>query len=88
MKSFYIAARPSIRFKEVVELNKFLVQQGLENAFDWTTYIVNNEVKRPYLDNKISSAEIGDRMMQSAFSADIFIHSPEILFLKYDRIAK
>lgn len=59
MKSFYIAARPRYRMKEVARLDEFLIDLGLENTFDWSTDVVNEEVKRPYMDNPKSSADIG-----------------------------
>lgn len=87
MKSFYIAARPKNRLKEVSELNEFLVSQGLENTLNWSADIINEEIKRPYIDNPESSAEVGDRMMQAANSADIFIllHDQDLVgaFMEY-----
>lgn len=87
MKSFYIAARPRYRMKEVARLDEFLIDLGLENTFDWSTDVVNEEVKRPYMDNPKSSADIGDQMMQAAHSADIFIllHDQDLVgaFMEY-----
>lgn len=87
MKTFYIAARPRHRLKEVTHLNKFLTAQGLENTLDWSTDEINKEVKRPYIDNPKSSADVGDRMMQAVHLADIFIllHDQDLVgaFMEY-----
>lgn len=72
MKSFYIAARARHRIKEVTELQDFLSDRGLENVFNWSE-LDASDIKKPYADNLQSSADIGDRMLQASFSADVFI---------------
>ena len=73
MKTFYIAARPSRRIKEVTELNEFLINQGLKSTLNWSANTINEEVKRPYKNHLKSSADIGDSMMRAVFSADVVI---------------